>query len=130
MIGIPILSLLLAIACGKVDNISIPQAGCSFMVDSNSTGFNFQTCSTPTNAINSDWSQCIAECCPGQSASDLPSLNALVSCKQRLSLSQSLSLTSIIVFTVLAIIVSTIFVCFCGIVIKLLKSMQRNRVGQ
>lgn len=123
-----IFSLLLAATLSKVDNISIPQSGCNFIVDSNSAGFNFQTCSTPTNPTSSDWYQCMGQCCPGQS--EAPSLSALLSCKQRKSTSQDISLTSIIVFAVLAIIASTIFMCFCGIVIKLLKSFQRYRVGQ
>lgn len=39
-------------------------------------------------------------------------------------------MTTIIIFAVIAIIAFTIFLCFCGIIMRLLKSLYRNRVAQ
>jgi hypothetical protein len=135
MLSMKILAILLALTQCKSDYdqvITITQTGCSFKVNSNASHFTFLTCNTPASSLNGNWTDCIASCCPSQSAFALsaPSLNVLIACQQSSMLNQNVSITSFIVFAVIAIIAFTIFICFCCIIVKLAKSFYRNRVTQ
>ena len=129
--------LLAVIAIGRSDNstkvVSITQTGCSFLVRRRPGNWSFLYCNTPNDLALADWTSCIAKCCPKQANETIsasPNSNTLTACQAKETSSLPFSLTSIIVFAVIAVIALAIFVCFCGIIIKLLKSLYQNRVMQ
>lgn len=128
--------MLAVIAVGRTENgtqvISISQTGCSFLVRSSPGNWSFLYCNTPNDLGLANWTSCITKCCPNQAndALSAPNTNTLNTCKTKDIASLPFSLTSIIVFAVIAVIALAIFVCFCGIIIKLMKSLYQNRVTQ
>lgn len=113
--------------------ISITQSGCSFLVRSRPGNWSFLYCNTPNDLALANWTSCITKCCPNQANDTLsasPNSNTLNTCQAKDTNSLPFSLTSIIVFAVIAVIALAIFVCFCGIIMKLLKSLYQNRVMQ
>jgi hypothetical protein len=124
------IAISVAIAANGPQIITIDQAGCTFLVN-NSNNFTFIYCNTPNQLAQNNWTQCLAECCPKQSSEfHTPSMSALTLCQIKKIDSQNISLTTIIIFAVIAVIALAIFICFCAIILKLLKSLYRNRVMQ
>lgn len=113
--------------------IPITQSGCSFLVRNRPGNWSFVYCNTPNDLALANWTSCIAKCCPNQlndTLSASPSANTLNSCQAKDTSLLPFGLTTIIVFAVIAVIALSIFVCFCGIIMKLLKSLYQNRVMQ